>query len=108
MSEKKKRGRPSKDTNDSTYSVIRDPLMEPYFIQKDRYNFLYDKYDFKKLIFMGDGINDTQILEKCMFGIAPANARIEAKNCADFITESRAGEGAVLDACIEIKKKFID
>ena len=39
MSEKKKRGRPSKDTNDSTYSVIRDPLMEPYFIQKDRYNF---------------------------------------------------------------------
>ena len=31
---------------------------------------------------MGDGINDTQILEKCMFGIAPANARVEAKNCA--------------------------
>ena len=76
--------------------------------EKDRYKFLYEKYDFKKLIFMGDGINDTQILEKCMFGIAPANARIEAKNCADFITESRAGEGAVLDACIEIKKKFID
>ena len=46
--------------------------------------------------------------EKCMFGIAPANARIEAKNCADFITHSKAGEGAVLDACIEIKKRFID
>ena len=39
MSEKKKRGRPSKDANDSVYVIIRDPLMEPYFIQKDRYNF---------------------------------------------------------------------
>ena len=76
--------------------------------EKDRYNFLYNKYDFKKLIFMGDGINDIQILEKCMFGIAPANARIEAENCADFITESRAGEGAVLDACLEIKRMFLD
>ena len=39
MSEEKKRGRPSKDTNDSTHAIIKDPLMEPYFIQKDRYNF---------------------------------------------------------------------
>ena len=76
--------------------------------EKDRYNLLYNKYDFNKLIFMGDGIHDVKILKNCLFGIAPAYARIEAKNCADFITESRAGEGAVLDACIEIKKRFID
>ena len=39
MSEKKKRGRPSKNDSNSSYAIIRDPLMEPYFIQKDRYNY---------------------------------------------------------------------
>lgn len=39
MVEKKKRGRPSKNANDSVYVVIKDPLMEPYHIQKDATNF---------------------------------------------------------------------
>ena len=39
MSDKKKRGRPSKNDSNSSYAIIRDPLMEPYFIQKDRYNY---------------------------------------------------------------------
>jgi hypothetical protein len=39
MSEKKKRGRPSKDAGESVYVIIRDPLIEPYFIQKDSNNF---------------------------------------------------------------------
>jgi len=39
MSEKKKRGRPSKDTSNSVYVIIKDPLMEPYYIQKDATNF---------------------------------------------------------------------
>jgi len=39
MSEKKKRGRPSKNNDNPAYATIRDPLIEPYFIQKDRYNF---------------------------------------------------------------------
>tara|TARA_R110000787_G_scaffold282238_1_gene394009 strand:- start:309 stop:665 length:357 start_codon:yes stop_codon:yes gene_type:complete len=39
MSEEKKRGRPSKDTNNPTHAIIRDPLMKPYYIQKDRYNY---------------------------------------------------------------------
>mgnify|MGYP003636500832 FL=1 len=37
--EKKKRGRPSKTDENSVYVIVRDPIMEPYFIQKDRYNF---------------------------------------------------------------------
>ena len=39
MSKSTKRGRPSKDANDSTYTIIKDSLMEPYYIQKDRYNY---------------------------------------------------------------------
>tara|TARA_R110000868_G_scaffold35830_1_gene127959 strand:+ start:715 stop:1065 length:351 start_codon:yes stop_codon:yes gene_type:complete len=39
MEEKKKRGRPSKDDDNSAYLIIKDKLMEPYYIQKDHYNF---------------------------------------------------------------------
>jgi 3-deoxy-D-manno-octulosonate 8-phosphate phosphatase (KDO 8-P phosphatase) len=60
----------------------------------------------KKVIYMGDGLYDAKVLKICAFGIAPANARREAKYAADFVTESKSGEGAVLDACIEIEKKF--
>ena len=36
-----KRGRPSKDkqSENENYCTIKDPLMEPYFIQKDRWNY---------------------------------------------------------------------
>ena len=58
------------------------------------------------LIYMGDGFYDAKVLNDCLFGIAPINARIEARKSADFITNSKSGEGAVLDACIEIKKRY--
>jgi 3-deoxy-D-manno-octulosonate 8-phosphate phosphatase (KDO 8-P phosphatase) len=60
----------------------------------------------EKVIYMGDGLYDAKVLKICAFGIAPANARREAKYAADFVTESKSGEGAVLDACIEIEKNF--
>ena len=39
MTKKTKRGRPSKDSSNSTHAIIKDPLMEPFYIQKDRYNY---------------------------------------------------------------------
>lgn len=74
--------------------------------EKDRYEYVKDKYGFKNLIYMGDGYHDTRILKECMFGIAPNNARREARAAADFVTESNSGEGAVLDACLEIVKNI--
>ena len=52
------------------------------------------------------GFYDAKIIEASMFGIAPKNARIEAISTADFVTHSKSGEGAVLDASIEIVRKF--
>jgi len=63
-------------------------------------------YGFENLIYMGDGYHDAKIIKACMFGIAPKNARGEAKDVADFITESKAGEGAVLNACLKVIEKF--
>jgi 3-deoxy-D-manno-octulosonate 8-phosphate phosphatase (KDO 8-P phosphatase) len=76
--------------------------------EQDRFNYLKINIGYSNLIYMGDGFYDARILKECMFGIAPRNARNEAKESADFITDSNAGEGAVLDACLEIKRKFID
>ncbi len=76
--------------------------------EKDRLNFFKERYGFENSIFMGDGIFDAEILKRCKFGIAPINARKEAKAAAHFITESKSGEGAVCDACLEIEKRFLN
>jgi hypothetical protein len=41
MEEVKRRGRPARDENDtqSNLSTIKDPLMDPFYIVKDPYNF---------------------------------------------------------------------
>ena len=65
------------------------------------------KFRLENTIFMGDGIFDAPVLKDCKFGIAPQNARKEAKEAADFITASKSGEGAVCDACIEINRVFL-
>jgi len=75
--------------------------------EKDRYDYVKKKFGFENTIFIGDGIFDALILRDCKFGIAPANARIEAKKFANFITPSKSAEGAVCDACILINKRFL-
>lgn len=74
--------------------------------EQDRFGYIKENYGFQHLIYMGDGYHDAKILKASMFGIAPKNARIEAKDSADFVTESHSGEGAVLDACLEIAKRY--
>ena len=76
--------------------------------ESDRAAFIEKKFGLKNVIYMGDGYHDAPLLKACAFGIAPANARKEAKKVAHFVTESKAGEGAVLDACLEIIKKYFN
>ena len=76
--------------------------------EQDRFGYIADLYGFENLIYMGDGYHDSKIIKECMFGIAPKNARKEAKDVADYITESNSGEGAVLDACLQIIKMFFN
>lgn len=71
-----------------------------------RLEFIKKKYGLKNTIYMGDGYFDHKILKDCLYGIAPCNARKEAKASANFITSSSSGNGAVLDACLQIRKIF--
>jgi len=70
--------------------------------ESERYEFVKNKYGLENTIFMGDGIFDVALIRDCVLGIAPANARAEAKHVADYITPSRSAEGAVCDACLWI------
>jgi len=75
--------------------------------EEKRLNFIEKNYGLKNVIYMGDGIFDSQILKKVKYGIAPRNARPEAKKNSHFVTKNNSAEGAVLDACLNIKKKFL-
>jgi len=70
-----------------------------------RYEWIKNNFGFENTIFIGDGISDAPIIRDCLFGIAPANARIEAKRWARYVTPSRSAEGAVCDACIKRNNK---
>lgn len=70
--------------------------------------FFAEEIGYKQTIFMGDSIFDAPTLAKCLCGIAPQNARPEAKEVANYITPSFSGCGAVLDACLYILEAYFD
>jgi 3-deoxy-D-manno-octulosonate 8-phosphate phosphatase (KDO 8-P phosphatase) len=75
--------------------------------EQDRHSYVRDNFGFENTIYMGDGIHDAPLIRDCKFGISPKNARIEAKEAANFVTPSNSAEGAVCDACIKIKDVFL-
>jgi|SRR3989344_2459693 len=89
-----------KRIKDMGYKLILVP-------EGDRYKFINEKFGLDKTIFIGDGIFDAPIIRDCKFGIAPQNARIEAKKWAKYVTPSKSAEGAVCDACIKINKVLL-
>ncbi len=68
----------------------------------------FNKLNTKKIIFMGDGYTDSFVFENVFYSIAPKNAVSYALEKADFITNTKAGSGAVFEACIHLKDKFFN
>ncbi len=62
---------------------------------------------YESVVFMADGYYDAPIMEKVGCSIAPRDARREAKVLADYVTPSKAAEGAVMDACIYLKDVLV-
>ena len=54
---------------------------------------------------MGDDIADVPLLEAAGLGVAVADARMEARQAADWITPNPGGMGAVRDVCDWILRK---
>ena len=79
-----------------------------HVVEEDRYEYTKLNYDFSNLIFMGDSDADAKIIKESFIGIAPNNARPEAKNSADYITSCNGGEGAVAEACDWILENYLE
>ncbi|MBT4349765.1 HAD hydrolase family protein [bacterium] len=74
----------------------------------NRVQWIKSNFSLKETIYIGDGIFDFLVFDKVAYAIAPQNAHPSAKKAADFITDSKGGEGAVAEACLHILKKFFD
>lgn len=74
-----------------------------YVPEAERFEFV-QKYGFDDVAYMGDGLYDAKIIHKAKIGIAPAQARIEARQVANFVTPSCGGEGAYLDASLMLMR----
>ena len=48
---------------------------------------------------MGDDWPDLPVLRRCAFAAAPANAHIEVRNAARYVTQARGGHGAAREFC---------
>ena len=71
-----------------------------------RIDWITERFDPNKVIYMGDGIFDHYVMKKVAYAIAPANADRLARKSAHFVTERSGGDRAVAEACLHILEKF--
>ena len=63
-------------------------------------------YNIKKVVYVGNDLNDLEVMKIVGFPVAPADAHPKIKKIAKFITETKGGEGVVkklsdyIDGCI--------
>jgi 3-deoxy-D-manno-octulosonate 8-phosphate phosphatase (KDO 8-P phosphatase) len=73
---------------------------------QNRVEWLANRFDLTKAIYMGDGIFDFLVFKEVMYSISPNSALFSTKKYADFVTKSNSGERAVAEACIKILEIF--
>jgi len=73
-----------------------------------RIDWIKEKYESSKVIYMGDGIFDHYVMDEVGYSIAPSNSDKLAKSHADYVTERSGGDRAVAEACIHIIDRFFN
>ena len=73
-----------------------------------RIDWIRDRFDPNEVIYMGDGIFDHYVMNDVGYSIAPANADLNAKRHADFVTKRSGGDRAVAEACLHIMSTFFE
>lgn len=56
-------------------------------------------FHWNEVVCIGDDVTDVPLLEAAGLGVAVADARVEARQAADWITPNPGGMGAVRDVC---------
>ena len=73
-----------------------------------RAEWIAERWDITKVMYMGDGIFDHFVFKKVAYAIAPANADPLAKQHAHFITQRSGGDRAVAEACKHVIERFFE
>jgi len=75
-------------------------LFDGIKIKESMIDKICNQYNIKpeNLAYIGDDVNDIQIMKKCGLSITPKNAVKEVKEIADYISEIKGGEGVFRDA----------
>lgn len=60
--------------------------------------------DPKKVLYMGDDIPDFEVMERVGIATCPADAAVEIKNIAHYISHQRGGDGCVRDVIEQVLK----
>lgn len=55
--------------------------------------------DWSQAAAMGDDWPDLPVMRRCALACAPANAHLENRHCAHYVTQARGGEGAAREFC---------
>ncbi len=76
--------------------------------EAERVDWFRKNFDLAETAYMGDGIYDAKVFDCVAYSIAPANAFYVALQKADYVTQSKSGEGAVAEACLHILEKFFN
>lgn len=71
-----------------------------------RIDWIKDRYPLESVIYMGDGIFDHYVMQHVGYSIAPANADINAKRFADYVTDRKGGDRAVAEAALHVLERF--
>ena len=71
-----------------------------------RVDWIQQRYNLDKVIYMGDGIFDHYVMRKVAYGISTSNADKNAIKFSDYVTERKGGERAVAEACLHILERF--
>jgi len=92
---------------DISHSRIVNHMGFPLTLVSESHRYIFvEQFGFESTVYMGDGFHDAKIIQAAALGIAPLQARQEAREVADFVTASKGGEGAVMDACLHILNKM--
>ena len=71
-----------------------------------RIDWIRERYNAEKVIYMGDGIFDHYVMNEVGYSIAPSNADQNAKKSSNYVTNRSGGDRAVAEACLHIMTKF--
>ena len=74
----------------------------------DRLNWISQRFDLRKVVYMGDGLLDHLVMRKVGYSIAPSSASEMARESASFVTRCSGGNRAVAEACLHLMEKFFD